>query len=291
MRQPAASFKSVGTALLLSAALAAAPLELWLGGDVHLGADGKGVLDALGPATRGALGVVNLEGALSDAPSQLPTDGGKVLLFQHPRAAMRLAEVGVAVASVANNHALDAGPEGLSRTKEALRAAGVLPADGAAARVERGGVSAAVLALNLSGDAPLDLAQKLARAKGSADVLVVSLHVSGPPRFLPTPATRAAVDAALKAGAAVVAVHGTHSIGPVERRGNAVVLWGLGNLAFDCRCTDESQSMVVRVALGKGGAGEVKVIPVRAGLNGKPVALDPAPDETLSLLQRLGSRF
>jgi poly-gamma-glutamate capsule biosynthesis protein CapA/YwtB (metallophosphatase superfamily) len=279
----------MGSALLLSAALAAAPLELWFGGDVHLGPDGKGVLDALIPATRGALGVVNLEGTLSESASRLPTDGGKVLLFQHPRAAMRLAEVGVGVASVANNHALDAGPEGLSRTKAALRAAGVLPADGAAARVERAGLSAAVLALNLSGEAPADLAQQLARARRLADVLVVSFHVSGPSRFLPTPTTRSAVDAALEAGAAVVAVHGTHSIGPVERRGAAVVLWGLGNLAFDCRCTDESQSMVVRVKLTKAGAGEATVIPVRAGLNGRPVTLEADGAETLSLLKRLGS--
>jgi poly-gamma-glutamate capsule biosynthesis protein CapA/YwtB (metallophosphatase superfamily) len=279
----------MGSALLLSAALAAAPLELWFGGDVHLGADGNGVLDALAPATKGALGVVNLEGAFSESPSQLQPDAGKVLLFQHPRVVKRLAEAGVAVASVANNHALDAGPDGPSRARLMLQAAGVLAADATPARLERGGLSVAVLAVDLSTGGPADFAQQLKSARSAAEVLVVSLHVSGPSRFLPTPATRAAVDAALGAGAAVVAVHGTHSLGPVERRGAAVVLWGLGNLAFDCRCTDESQSMVVRVALSKAGAGEATVIPVRAGLNGKPVALEADARETLSLLKRLGS--
>jgi poly-gamma-glutamate synthesis protein (capsule biosynthesis protein) len=260
--------------LLLTAALAAAPTptaDLWLGGDVHLGSSGAGVLDPLAPALRGAAGMVNFEGAISESPTAAG-DGGPLRLFSHPRSAGQLAAAGVAVVSLANNHALDAGPRGLARSRQVLGAAGILAVEGAHAVLERGGLRIAVLAVDASGGAVPDFAARLSRARQSADALVVSIHVGGAALWLPTPATRALVDEAVGSGATVVAVHGTHALGPVERRGAAVVLWGLGNLAFDCRCTDEAQSMVVRVTLTRGGAREARVIPIRAGLHGKPAA-------------------
>lgn len=268
--------------------LAAAPasVDLWFGGDVHLGNGNPRALTALASVTAGAIGVVNFEGVISPQRFADPADGGQPRLFQAPQVAAELQAAGVRVVSLANNHAADDGPEGLKRTLEKFRSVGISAAEqGASARVSAGGVSVTIAAFDLSAGTRPDFA-KAVPEKGA---LVVSLHVGGPSLFLPSPATRAAVEAALKAGASVVAVHGSHSIGPVERRGKAVVLWGLGNLAFACRCTDESQSMVARLTLTSEGAGPAFVYPVRAGLHGRPVALDPEAAETLDLLKRLGS--
>ena len=81
--------------------------------------------------------------------------------------------------------------------------------------------------------------------------------------------------------------HGTHVVGPVERRGATVIAWGLGNLLFDCTCTDASEAVILRVELGPGLRAEV--IPVRAGLGGAAVA--PAPDALgiLDLLDAIGA--
>jgi poly-gamma-glutamate capsule biosynthesis protein CapA/YwtB (metallophosphatase superfamily) len=267
------------------ALLAAAPtVDLWFGGDVHLGNDGSKALTGLAQVTRGSDGVVNFEGVISLQRFQDSPDGGSPRLFQSPKSAEALKAAGVSVVSLANNHAADDGPEGVRRTREELRKAGISAAEqGAPPRLSVGGLSVTVAAFDLSSKAAPTF------EKVEQGVLVVSLHVGGPSVFLPSPATRAAVESALKAGASVVAVHGSHSIGPVERRGNAVVLWGLGNLAFACRCTDEAQSMVARVSLTAEGAGPALVYPVRAGLHGRPAALDPEAAQTLDLLKRLGS--
>lgn len=100
----------------------------------------------------------------------------------------------------------------------------------------------------------------------------------------------AAVEAALAAGATVVAAHGTHQLARVERRGRAVIAWGLGNLAFACACTDETDGLLLRVELDADGAAlRAAVVPVDAGLRGE--AVRPAREAALvfDLLESLGS--
>jgi poly-gamma-glutamate capsule biosynthesis protein CapA/YwtB (metallophosphatase superfamily) len=197
------------------------------------------------------------------------------------------------VAGIANNHAGDAGPGGVAVTARALRDGGVTPAGLAsgAAVVLVDGLRVAITAHDLGAAVPAGLADELRRARRGADVLVATFHVTAPPSYLPTPVLEQAVERALEAGAAVVAAHGTHMIGAVERRGRAVVVWGLGNLAFACECTHETEGLLVEVDLGPDGAGAATVIPIQAGLAGAPAA--PAPDANgiFDLLRALGTRF
>src|SRR5262245_29000853 len=68
---------------------------LWLGGDVQLG-DGGARLEDLGWVIDGAVGIVNLEGPVSDvAPA---TDAERVVLWSAPRALEVLRAAGVRVA-------------------------------------------------------------------------------------------------------------------------------------------------------------------------------------------------
>ncbi len=276
---------------------AAPQVVLWLGGDVHLGAGGHNVLAPLPRIVGDAIGIVNLEGPIGLAgesragPRTRGTAGSGLRLLNSPTSAGELAAAGVRVAGIANNHGLDAGGRGDTTTARWLKGVGLAPAGLSAgnAMVELTGLRIVVAAYDLSSGLPPALALRLRAARRSGDVLVVSFHVTGPADYLPRPELRAAVDSALMAGAVVIAAHGTHVLGPVERRGPTVIAWGLGNLAFDCDCTDESEAIILRVAVGGEGAGRAEVIPIGAGLRGAAVALARDPDGILDLLEAIGS--
>ncbi|MBI5481423.1 MAG: CapA family protein [Deltaproteobacteria bacterium] len=305
--------------VLLVAGCAARPggetrgAALWFGGDVHLGARGEGVLAALPGLTGGEPVVVNLEGPVGDgaasaAPERLVNAVGVPAL---------LAKAGVRVAGVENNHALDIGEAGREATKQALNAAGVTPsgpvrrtvwparpptdgqqgAGGGGSLLELaeappshaetallrvGALPLAVVSIDLARGIPAHHVFELRAALPPSGALVVAFHVTGPLSYLPTGELELAVEFALQAGATVIVAHGTHAPARVERRGRAVIAWGLGNLAFDCPCTDERDGLLLRVELAADGAvTRATVVPVDAGLHGAP--LRPAANAGLAL--------
>jgi poly-gamma-glutamate capsule biosynthesis protein CapA/YwtB (metallophosphatase superfamily) len=274
-------------ALIALSLLSAEPTaDLWLGGDVYLGSGVEQPLTRLAPQLERAAGIVNLEGPVGSVPP--PGDAG-LRLLNAPTALRALAQAGVRVAGIANNHSADAGPKGAAQTRVALGQAGILPAGAGA--LELKGVRIAVTAHDLTGGVPAQLEDELRRARGGADVLVSTFHVTGPALYLPSSELRAAVEIAARVGAQVIASHGTHALGPVERRGGSVIAWGLGNLIFNCDCTDDRDALVLRVRLARSGVVSAEVIPIRAGLRGEGAV--PAPDGPLllDLLEGLGSHF
>jgi N-acetylmuramoyl-L-alanine amidase len=276
--------------LALSSALVATAgaADLWLGGDVHLGVTSpSGFVDVLGGIE--GVGVVNLEGPVGSLPWR--RRGDELLLGNHPASLGLLARAGVAVVGIANNHARDAGTEGASRTAAAIGAAGLRPAGGPAgvARLELDGVRVAVTAHDLSAGVPEGLAETLARAAGASDVLVATFHTYTTGVYLPGPVLREAASIAHRAGAEVVAAHGSHELGPVEVRPGRVTLWGLGNLAFACPCTSSEEALVARLTVGVEGLEQVELIPVRAAVGGAPLRLHESPATVHELLRSLGS--
>jgi poly-gamma-glutamate capsule biosynthesis protein CapA/YwtB (metallophosphatase superfamily) len=210
---------------------------------------------------------------------------------QAPQALGELRAAGVAVAGIANNHAQDAGPDGAVATTRALAAVGVQAAgDGAGPAVMlAGGLRVVVTAHDLEDGVPKALREDLLAARRRGDVLVATFHVTGPPTYLPRPELQQAVAIALEAGASVIAAHGTHELARVERRGRAVIAWGLGNLAFACACTDETSGALLDVAVGKDGAGEASIIPIEAGLEGAAARASSDPELAFELLEALGA--
>ena len=89
---------------------------------MHLGQRLDDRLAPLSKHLHGAVGIVNLEGPVGDGDSR------RERLFNAADALPALAKHGVAVASVVNNHTLDQGPDGLIRTRDAMRRAGISPA-------------------------------------------------------------------------------------------------------------------------------------------------------------------
>jgi hypothetical protein len=261
--------------------------ELWFSGDVNLGMDEKPVLVPLSNLLGGAAGVINLEGPVSDtAPN-----GPGLRLVNGTKAVRELRDAGVKVAGIANNHAGDAGSEGGRQSAQALRASAFVPIGDAAgpASFAINGVQFVAAAYDLTNGVPGALEDELRTIRLKADHLIVSFHVTGAPDYLPLPELRRAVEVAVKSGAQVIVAHGTHVVGPVERRGNAVIAWGLGNLVFACDCTKETEGIVLRVSFGRDGVDHARVIPIQAGLQGEPAKPSPDPNGVFDLLEAIGS--
>lgn len=244
----------------------------------------------------GAPGIVNLEGPVGAEPG---AGGHPLRLLQSAAALGELRAAGVVVAGIANNHAGDAGAGGGAATVQALTAAGVQAAGGDAgpATIALGALRVVVTAHDLEHGVPAALGAELAVARRRGDVLIATFHVTGPASYLPRPELIDAVAIALDAGAAVVTAHGTHELARVERRGRAVIAWGLGNLAFACACTDESSGALLAVTLGPAGAGEAEIgaeigaeiVPIDAGLGGGVTRASSDPGLAFELLEALGS--
>ncbi|MBI4751129.1 MAG: CapA family protein [Acidobacteria bacterium] len=264
-----------------------APVDIWLGGDVHLGHGNTNVLTPLTSITQNAVGIINLEGAAAETSSL--REG--IVLLNAPHRLALLKEAGVAVAGVANNHAGDAGEQSLLHTIEQVRTAGLQPVGdiAGAAVIERQGTRLVVTAHDLTSGVPPRLAEELRSARAQGDVLIATFHVTGPPSYLPSKELKQAVDVALSAGAQVIAAHGSHLPGPIERRGTAVIFWGLGNLAFDCDCTTEKDALVARITFDQGQVIKAQVFPIEAGLNGAPARPSSNPAGMFELLTAIGS--
>jgi poly-gamma-glutamate capsule biosynthesis protein CapA/YwtB (metallophosphatase superfamily) len=265
-------------------------IELWVGGDVHLGHEAAGgKLAALAPLVAGATGIVNLEGPIGEPePGDNEIDGAA--LVNAPSALSGLGEQGVKVIGIANNHAMDRGSEGEAATIAALSHEGLVPAGRSAgtARLDAGSTRLVVTAHDLASSTHEQLAADLDAARIEGEVMVATFHVTGPPSYLPTGELRQAVELAVRMGAKLVVAHGSHAIGPLERRGDAIIAWGLGNLLFSCPCTDEVDGLVIRATIEAGRA-RALVFPIDAGLRGEPVRLGHDPKLCVDLLEALGS--
>lgn len=253
-------------------ARASAPVRLWFGGDVHLG---TGALPAQLPFI--GTGIVNFEGPVGEGastPERLVN-----------ASASSLAPAGVRVAFVENNHADDDGEAGRKRTLDALEQAQIAAAG--VTVVPLNGLRVVFMGVDLHRGA---FAEELDAARALGDVLVVGFHVTAPPLLLPPPELEVAVELALQHGAKIVVSHGSHAIARVERRKDAVIAWGLGNLAFACECSQEKDGLVLEVELDVSGhAAAAWAVPVTAGLNGAPPQLSEQPELMFELLQSLGS--
>jgi hypothetical protein len=201
--------------------------------------------------------LLNVEGAIGEGPAPRKCRPGSTscYAFRQPisvaAALLRFAEPAAFVASIANNHAMDAGVDGFSATMAHLRGAGarVTGTDTLATLVVTPrGDSIAVLGFSpfRAGPDPRDLSavrRHVARAFAAYGRVVVSLHVGAEGRGAQRTPNRdeiflgenrgnsvAIAAAALESGAALVIGHGPHVLRGSEWRGAALVFYSLGNL-------------------------------------------------------------
>lgn len=268
-------------AVVLLLAGCAAPRAIWIGGDVHLGVDGAERLRPVSDAMAGAVGIVNLEGPIGTQAQA--RDSSAALLVNGPQTPAALSAAGIVAAGIVNNHSADLGDS--AATRKALEAAGLRDV------LTLRGLKLVLTAHDLTAGVPANLSQDLTAARARGDVLIATFHVTGPPLLLPRRELLEAVDLALTAGATVIAAHGTHALANVERRGDAVIAWGLGNLVFACTCTDEPDGLVLRVEFdARGKIVTAAAIPIDAGLHGSNASLAKDPKLQLDVLESLGAK-
>ena len=249
---------------------------------------------------------VNLESPLT--ARGVPAD--KDFVFRGPPAgALGLARAGVDIVSLANNHVLDYGLEGLTDTMQALSEAGVsyagAGADEAAARsaaiIERNGLRVAFLAYvntppdSVSGfDAsstratpdragvawllPETVAADVTAARQRADLVIVSMHTGTEYEDSPTELQEAAAHAAIDAGATLVLGGHPHVLQGIERYKGGLIIYSLGNFVFDFDNVDYAHpglpsalSAMLRVRMTAAGVLDCEIVPVAiAKADGRP---------------------
>ncbi len=242
------------------------PVVLAFGGDVHfegvleskLAADPSGMLDPIEPVFRRAdLAVVNLETAVTTGGS--PT--AKAFTFRTPATAFAaLRGGGVDLASMANNHGLDYGVEGLRDSLAAAKryrfpVVGIGLNDAQAYRPYRATVKGQRIAVIGAtqvlddelisawtagpGKPGLASAKDVARlvravraARTTSDTVVVFLHWGIELEQCPSADQRTLAKALVAAGADVVVGAHAHRLQGAGRLGKALVGYGLGNFVW-----------------------------------------------------------
>jgi poly-gamma-glutamate capsule biosynthesis protein CapA/YwtB (metallophosphatase superfamily) len=236
-------------------------MRLLLGGDVMLGRrvgeairQGYNPMEAIAdPITKADLAVVNLECAL--LPSKLEHDPKAPLAAPCTVAAL-LRDAGVDLVTLANNHSMDRGADGLGATLDALQSSGLKQAGagptadeaGKAVMLEAKGkrfafisvfdvpqpstVSADQTQLFTTAD-PGRVITSITQTRSHADVVIVLPHWGREHTSAPSTEQRALAATWMKAGADLVVGSGPHVVQPLEHALCGSVAWSLGNLVFD----------------------------------------------------------
>lgn len=242
------------------------------------------------------LRIGNLETPIS--LERRPVPGARQDYYALPVAADSLAAAGFHLVTLANNHVLDFGTEGVERTIQELERVGVmwcgLAGERIGDRVEArlkgpDGTMVAVFAycgmrnVAVQGRAyrtitpdPDRIRTDVTRARWDGCVVVVVLHEGGGP--WPAPEAERTARRAIACGANVVAIHHAHVLGGVERVGDGLIAWGLGNfLAATRNFADERrEGMVLRVTLDGPRVIEWEMVPTWIN---EEACVVPAPSE------------
>jgi len=295
-----------------------APLRIVAVGDIMLDGTARPVFAQHGydhafvqvkPLLAGAPIVIgNLEGPLTTrgAPEQ-----DKTYVFRSPPdpVSRALREAGINVVSLANNHPLDFGPDGLEDTRAALDRAGVAYMGAGpnlrAARLpvirETGGQRVAILGYSVTlpehfyagPDKPgtafaheSHVRADVAAARRQADIVIVAFHWGQEGktqlRDYQVQLGRAAIDA----GAAAVVGHHPHILQAVERYRDGVILYSLGNFTFGSYSKDAQVSAVAELVFNGQRVASLRLYPIN--VNNFEVEFQPRPLTGTSANQVVG---
>jgi poly-gamma-glutamate capsule biosynthesis protein CapA/YwtB (metallophosphatase superfamily) len=215
-----------------------------------------------------------------------------------PEAAQALALAGFDVVSLANNHGMDYGPEALLQAIDLLQAEGIAPI-GAGANFDAAyapyltqvnGLSLAFLGYvnvpveyrgfdtavwtatqnspGLAWGEPEQIAADVTAVRPAADLVIVVLHSGYEYVEAPSPPQMAAAHAAIDAGADLVIGHHAHILQGIEFYNGGVIVYGLGNFAFEIDGAPETA--VLNVWLDQNGVRSLELVPAIIQFGGQP---------------------
>jgi poly-gamma-glutamate synthesis protein (capsule biosynthesis protein) len=280
-------------------------VEMIAVGDVMLG---RGVADQPNPLGDVASWLRQAHLAVGNLECVVTSDSQRGSLLQAaPSAVGRVRDAGFDVLGLANNHALDLGPERLAETASRLRAAEIAPLGGGPDREaafqpliqDIDGVRLALLAFNAVADprgsscsggwvrADWDrerVRAAVAAAADRTDAVIVSIHWGYEYETSVDPAQREAARALLAAGADLVIGHHPHVVQPFEVYDDRCVAYSLGNFVFDQAQGETGQGLALRAFFDGQGLRAVQALPAWGGVH--PRLMTPA--EAGTLLARVG---
>ncbi|HZV80845.1 MAG TPA: CapA family protein [Geobacteraceae bacterium] len=311
--------------LALPTAALAGPVVINAVGDIMLAGSGTGLFNRTGydypflatssELHRGDITIGNLESPITRSGEEFK--GKKYRFRSAPAAAAALQRAGFNHLSLANNHILDFGATGLRETIAILDGLGISHAgagsDLGSARqmsiVTVKGIRIALLAYSLTypaefyasgdraGTAPgyeSYYRSDIARAKKSADYVVVSFHWGTECDDSPRTYQKNTAHMAIDAGADVVLGHHPHVLQGIEYYKDGVVFYSLGNFTFASRSRKADRSMIARITLDN-GISAVEVIPLNVlygDVKFQPRLLDAAGgDGVVKRLARLSAKM
>ncbi len=239
----------------------------------------------------------NLETPLTSGGEPFPAKG---YTFRAPPLwAKALARNGFNLLSLANNHIMDYGAQGLADTLRLLRREGIQFSGAGenvkqarrAAWLEINGLKIACLSYSLTfpqefyaqenqpGTAfayAQFLEEDIPATRSLSDVLIVSFHWSEELRRIPKDYQRKLAHKVIDLGADIVLGHHPHVLQGLEVYRGKVIAYSLGNLAFASYSRRVKTSMLLRCRLGRGHTiREVEIIPL--SVNNHQIHFQPQP--------------
>lgn len=262
------------------------PYTVAIGGDImfegmlreRLNADPASAIGPVAEVFKEAdVSVVNLETAVTEGGTQAP---GKQYAFRAPATAFTALEsAGIDVATLANNHGMDFGSDGLADTLDNAEAAG-FPLVGAGRDADdaytpeifevNGNTLAIIGATDVlddhlltewtAGDGKPGLAstkgemlpraiQAVEEAKAEADAVIVFLHWGREGDHCPLPHAPDLAQQLIDAGATAVVGGHAHVVSPGGYMGDSYVHYGLGNFVFYNFSGPTAETGVLRLTL------------------------------------------
>lgn len=225
------------------------------------------------------LTVINLETPL--ITDCTPTNQGMIFCGD-ARAVEGLVFSGVDVATLGNNHAGNYFQEGVEETKTILTNAGILPvAEGILYREVKGS-RFAFLSYNDIGSPEAGvpwaeeevITREVAKARESADVVIVSYHWGEEYVTEPESRQRKLAHFTIDVGADVVLGNHPHWIQPIEIYKDKFIIYAHGNFVFDQEWSEETKTGVVgRYTFYEGKLVDVEYLPIRIVDYGQPYFL------------------
>ncbi|MEN6549006.1 MAG: CapA family protein [Armatimonadia bacterium] len=238
------------------------------------------ILEKVRELTRSAdVSFANLECPLSTSGPHAPKD---CVFRARPETVAVVKDGGFDIVSLANNHSLNAGREGVLQTLEILDKQGI-PYCGARRDRTKGGeasylkvgqgpvtvgfIAATDLSFGHGSYNKVDpdranLIAQIQAARPLCDILCVSFHWGDEYQSLPNQRQRNTAHAAVRAGADLILGHHPHTLQGVEVYQGKPILYSMGNFVFDQREGERMESAIFHLEWVQGWGWQIFAKPV-----------------------------
>jgi poly-gamma-glutamate synthesis protein (capsule biosynthesis protein) len=208
----------------------------------------------------------NLESVLSSTTVE---SAAGIPLKADPTRVGALSFMGFTHLSVSNNHTGDFGKAAWEESLAYLEGAGIVPVggyrnDGEAVVAEAAGKRVVFLAFEtlIHPRSVEEVTQAVQEAATQGEIVVVSVHWGQEYMHEASVAQKKWAYAVVDAGADVVLGHHPHVLQGIERYGEGLILYSLGNFIFDQLGEDQNTSVVARMTLGEDER-TLELLPIR----------------------------